>query len=94
MKESFIMGKTKTYFEQVPVEEVKKMVIHLAGSQELRPPVSVSVHNVLRCTICHQRVPIETAKTDGYGRAIHEECYMINLAGKTATSGTGSNSRV
>jgi formylmethanofuran dehydrogenase subunit E len=93
MKESSIMRKTQTYFEQIPVEKVKEMLAHLPESRELRPPVSASIHHVLRCTICHEPVPVETAKTDSNGKAIHEECYMISMAGKTVTS-RGSNPSV
>lgn len=85
------MRKTQTYFEQIPVEKVKAMLVHLPESSELRPPVSASLHHVLRCTICSQPVPVETAKTDSYGKAIHEECYMISLAEKTVASRPGSN---
>lgn len=82
------MRKTRTYFEQVPVEKVKEILVHLSEIQELRPAVSHSLHNVLRCAICSQPVPLETAKTDGYGKAIHEECFLASLRGKTAASGT------
>jgi hypothetical protein len=94
MKESPIMRKTQTHFEQIPVETVKAMLIHLPEVQELRPPVARSLHNVLRCTICHQPVPVETAKTDGNGRAIHEECYILSVTAEGAASRTGSIPRV
>ena len=87
------MRKTHTYFEQIPVEKVKEMLVHLPESQELRPPVSASLHHVLRCTICSQPVPVETAKTDANGRAIHEECYLMSVTAETAASGTRSRPR-
>jgi len=85
------MRKTQTYFEQIPVEKVKAMLVHFPESLELRPPVSASLHHVLRCTICHEPVPVETAKTDSYGKAIHEECYMLSVAGKTVIARPASN---
>jgi formylmethanofuran dehydrogenase subunit E len=91
MKESPIMRKTQTYFEQIPVEKVKAMLVHFPESLELRPPVSASLHHVLRCTICHEPVPVETAKTDSYGKAIHEECYLLSVAGKTVIARPASN---
>jgi hypothetical protein len=94
MKESLIMRKTETYFEQIPVQQVKDIMVRLPESQGVRPQVSRSPRNVLRCTICRQPVPVETAKTDSNGRAIHEECYMISVTGKTATPRTRSISRV
>jgi hypothetical protein len=91
MKESPTMRKTQTYFEQIPVEKVKAMLLHFPESPEARARVSASLHsaslhNVLHCTICHQPVPVETAKTDGNGRAIHEECYLMSLTADTAAS--------
>ncbi|MHB8215089.1 MAG: hypothetical protein ACYDDS_03320 [Candidatus Sulfotelmatobacter sp.] len=32
-----------------------------------------------RCCICNDPVPLETSKTDEYGRALHEECYVLKL---------------
>lgn len=87
------MRKTQTYFEQIPVEKVKEMLVHLPESQEARPQISRSLHNVLTCTICHQPVPVETAKTDGNGHAIHEECYLVSLTGNTADSRRSSRPR-
>jgi len=34
---------------------------------------------VARCSICELPVSLETAKTDEYGRAIHEECYASKM---------------
>jgi len=30
------------------------------------------------CPVCSGPVPLEVAKTDENGRAIHEECYVLN----------------
>jgi hypothetical protein len=29
------------------------------------------------CPVCNKPVPLETAMTDGHGRAVHEECYLL-----------------
>ncbi len=31
------------------------------------------------CCICNNPVPLETSKTDEYGQAVHEECYVLKL---------------
>jgi len=31
------------------------------------------------CPICHQPVPLNNAKTDEGGSAIHEACYLVKL---------------
>jgi hypothetical protein len=41
---------------------------------------------VARCSICELPVSLEAAKTDEYGRAIHEECYARKMGLKAATS--------
>jgi hypothetical protein len=33
----------------------------------------------LTCSFCSQAVPLETAKTEEHGLAIHEECYVLKL---------------
>jgi hypothetical protein len=33
----------------------------------------------LLCRICGKPVPVETAKGDGDGKAIHEECYLLKV---------------
>jgi hypothetical protein len=40
----------------------------------------------VRCSICDLLVPLELAKSDEYGRAIHEECYALKMQLKSATS--------
>ena len=37
------------------------------------------------CCICEEPVELETAKTDEYGRAIHEACYVLKLASHVDT---------
>ena len=34
------------------------------------------------CAICKQPVSLESSKTDEYGSAVHEECYVSTLVAK------------
>ena len=36
------------------------------------------------CSICNRRVPLEEAKTNERGLAVHEECYVLKLRFKTS----------
>ncbi len=36
----------------------------------------------LACCICAGPVPLETSKTDPYGKAVHEECYARQMISK------------
>ena len=31
------------------------------------------------CAVCHQPVPLNDAKADEDGKAVHEECYLVKL---------------
>ena len=33
------------------------------------------------CAICNELVKLETAKTDGDGHAVHDECYLDKISG-------------
>jgi hypothetical protein len=33
----------------------------------------------INCSICQKRVALETAKTDEFGQAVHEGCYVLKL---------------
>jgi len=37
-------------------------------------------HPILTCRVCGKLVPVEEAHTDGYGRAVHEDCIASELA--------------
>lgn len=37
------------------------------------------------CSICNMPVDLRTCKTDGFGRPVHEECYVLREALKNAT---------
>jgi hypothetical protein len=40
----------------------------------------------VQCSIYDPLVPLEIAKSDEYGRAIHEECYALKMQLKSATT--------
>jgi hypothetical protein len=68
------MRRAKTYFEQVPVTVAKI----LAGKQHTSSSLPT-------CCLCDRPIEIEHSKTDEYGRAIHEQCYVARLALEMAT---------
>jgi hypothetical protein len=37
------------------------------------------------CSICNEPVELETTKTDEYGKAIHEDCYVLKVRLKQVT---------
>jgi len=84
------MRKHKTHFEQIPVRKVKDMMVGMsekqAGAEE-----SAGAPSFLYCGMCHNVVPIESAKTDGEGRAVHEECYVGSLTRKPGAARTGTH---
>jgi hypothetical protein len=45
-----------------------------------------SVHDWPICGICGQPVKVETGKTDEFGRAVHEDCYVLKVRLHRATS--------
>jgi hypothetical protein len=50
-------------------------------------PRPMREENVLpQCPICKKAVPLETAKADEYGRAIHEQCYLLKVCLEDATT--------
>jgi hypothetical protein len=36
------------------------------------------------CSLCHKSVELESSKTDEQGKAVHEECYVEDLAKRLA----------
>ena len=38
-----------------------------------------------KCTICNKPVDLEVAKTDEYGKPVHEECYAARMRLKQIT---------
>jgi hypothetical protein len=59
----------KTYFEQVPLEVVKRI---MATDPEQSGAGAA-------CTICGKQVRYEDSKTDERGRPVHENCYVTSL---------------
>lgn len=55
-----------------------------------RLPTSSS--SSLRCRICGNAVAIAYAKTDGDGKAVHEECYAAKITSDQARSDRRGNS--
>jgi hypothetical protein len=39
----------------------------------------------VNCSICDKPVTLETAKTEEFGRAVHDECYLLKVGIKTAS---------
>jgi hypothetical protein len=38
------------------------------------------------CAICHKPVKLETSKTNEFGQAVHEACYLLSVSSEKATS--------
>ena len=38
------------------------------------------------CSICDKPVNLETSKTDDFGKAVHEGCYLLRVSLKKATT--------
>ena len=35
--------------------------------------------NTTMCFICGKPIPLELAKTNDYGQAVHEQCYVLRI---------------
>lgn len=71
------MRKSGTYFEQIPLSQLKDIAVGVIAE-----PIKQSrrsLHHPLHCRTCGKPVAVETAKTDGDGQAVHDECYMLSL---------------
>jgi hypothetical protein len=44
-------------------------------------------YGALRCPICKNAVPLESAYTDEDGQGVHEECYIFKLHSKHVSIG-------
>lgn len=51
----------------------------------------LAARRVLICSICNLPVPLNNAKTDEDGSAIHEDCYLIKLG---VAKGVASHAKV
>ena len=81
------MRKSATHFEQIPVRRVKEIVA-IYESRAIESLLPNRISHVLACRICRKPVAVETAKTDSYGQAVHEECYLVSLTQRTSVSRT------
>lgn len=52
---------------------------HEASTPQSYPCLIPQTHELPRCPICNKEVPLEVAKTDEDGHAIHEACYVLKL---------------
>jgi|HubBroStandDraft_4_1064222.scaffolds.fasta_scaffold220574_2 hypothetical protein len=82
------MRKLRTHFEQIPVQKVKDAIVANSAMQQNESGTRRGRWPILRCRICRKSVPVETAKTDGEGQAVHEECYLLLLKPEPTTSRT------
>jgi len=53
--------------------------------QNVSPRLKGKSSSLPLCRICGKPVAIETCKTDEAGRAVHEECYVVEFASEQAT---------
>jgi hypothetical protein len=60
-----------TRFEQVPISVAKAV-----GRKEMRPQLYST-----RCALCGDPVSLEDCKTDENGAAVHDACYIAEMAG-------------
>jgi len=61
---------------------IGKQTRHLGSKSMHRPRLkgfSSGVRQSLLCRICGKPVSLETAKTDKFGKAVHEDCYVFKL---------------
>ncbi len=42
------------------------------------------------CVICKEAVPLEESKVDEHGQAVHEECYVSKLTGRSNGNGVAA----
>jgi hypothetical protein len=73
------MGKSKTHFEQVSLDVVKKVALGGASAPIL-------------CVLCAKPVVLEKCKIDENGMAVHQDCYVGKVAGHRLAT-TSKNSK-
>lgn len=73
------MTKSQRYFEQVPLETVRKVVEESPEKPRIVPYSSRRPRYSVHCSVCGKPLAVETAKTDGNGQAVHEECYLASI---------------
>jgi hypothetical protein len=85
IEEQAPMRKSGTYFEQIPLSQLKDIAVGPIAEPKIKHSLR-SLHHVLHCRTCGKPVAIETAKTDGDGQAVHEECYLISVRRRSQSS--------
>jgi hypothetical protein len=50
------------------------------------PQLGLDASGLPRCLLCGKPVSLDTSKTDENGKAIHEECYVLRMRLRRATS--------
>jgi hypothetical protein len=50
------------------------------------PELVRSAFELTPCILCNEPVPLDSSKTDEYGKAVHEECFLLRMRLKRATS--------
>ena len=72
------MRKSGTYFEQIPLSQLKDIAVSVIAESETKESRR-PLHHILHCRTCGKPVAVETAKTDGDGQAVHDECYILSV---------------
>jgi hypothetical protein len=67
--------------EIIAALELKSGRLHQSGPQLVQPASEIT-----RCALCDKPVPLDISKTDERGKAVHEECYLLKMRLKRATS--------
>ena len=60
---------------------------HGVSTPLLHPCLKLQTQERPHCPVCNKDVPLESAKTDEDGHAIHEECYILRLHLREGTHG-------
>jgi hypothetical protein len=63
----------------------------MSDDTRLYRPVPRGTHWLPSCRICNDPVLLETSKTDEYGQAVHEGCYVLNLSLKAEFLNNGGS---
>jgi hypothetical protein len=65
---------TPTPAGKIPPHRSPALRKKLKEHRFMEPPESK-----INCSICNKPVSLETAKTDEFGRAVHQECYLFKV---------------
>jgi hypothetical protein len=56
------------------------------------PQLGLDSSGLPRCLLCGKPVPLDTSKTDENGKDVHEECYVLRMRLRRATSNDDAHS--